>query len=60
MIDKGDFYLKIVFFCLFLGFFYYDNVRFFFYLDLDVVLICFDISRLEILDSVLKKVSVGE
>lgn len=37
---------------------YYDNVRPLAYPDADAVLICFDISRPETLDSVLKKVSV--
>lgn len=37
---------------------YYDNVRPLAYPDSDAVLICFDISRPETLDSVLKKVSV--
>lgn len=36
---------------------YYDNVRPLAYPDSDAVLICFDISRPETLDSVLKKVS---
>lgn len=35
---------------------YYDNVRPLSYPDSDAVLICFDISRPETLDSVLKKV----
>lgn len=35
---------------------YYDNVRPLAYPDSDAVLICFDISRPETLDSVLKKV----
>ena len=39
---------------------YYDNVRPLSYPDSDAVLICFDISRPETLDSVLKKVSDGE
>lgn len=43
-------------FC-FLGSPYYDNVRPLSYPDSDAVLICFDISRPETLDSVLKKVS---
>lgn len=38
---------------------YYDNVRPLSYPDSDAVLICFDISRPETLDSVLKKASVG-
>lgn len=37
---------------------YYDNVRPLSYPDADAVLICFDISRPETLDSVLKKVSL--
>lgn len=37
---------------------YYDNVRPLSYPDADAVLICFDISRPDTLDSVLKKVSV--
>lgn len=37
---------------------YYDNVRPLAYTDSDAVLICFDISRPETLDSVIKKVSV--
>lgn len=37
---------------------YYDNVRPLSYPDSDAVLICFDISRPETLDSVLKKASV--
>lgn len=37
---------------------YYDNVRPLAYPDSDAVLICFDISRPETLDSVLKKVGV--
>lgn len=36
---------------------YYDNVRPLAYPDSDAVLICFDISRPETLDSVIKKVS---
>ena len=39
---------------------YYDNVRPLSYPDSDAVLICFDISRPETLDSVLKKVSAEE
>lgn len=46
-------------FC-FLGSPYYDNVRPLSYPDSDAVLICFDISRPETLDSVLKKVSAEE
>nr|XP_026654476.1 rho-related GTP-binding protein RhoE [Zonotrichia albicollis] len=38
---------------------YYDNVRPLSYPDSDAVLICFDISRPETLDSVLKKASAG-
>lgn len=38
---------------------YYDNVRPLAYPDSDAVLICFDISRPETLDSVLKKVSIS-
>lgn len=37
---------------------YYDNVRPLAYPDSDAVLICFDISRPETLDSVIKKVRV--
>lgn len=39
---------------------YYDNVRPLSYPDSDAVLICFDISRPETLDSVLKKVCNSE
>ncbi|KAF3824475.1 hypothetical protein GH733_008760 [Mirounga leonina] len=39
---------------------YYDNVRPLSYPDSDAVLICFDISRPETLDSVLKKASAGD
>ncbi|NWS19026.1 RND3 protein, partial [Pachyramphus minor] len=39
---------------------YYDNVRPLSYPDSDAVLICFDISRPETLDSVLKKASSGK
>lgn len=49
-----------MFFCLFVlfsGSAYYDNVRPLSYPDSDAVLICFDISKAETLDSVLKKVS---
>ena len=42
--------------CLSTGSTYYDNVRPLAYPDADAVLICFDISRPETLDSVLKKV----
>lgn len=42
--------------CLPSGSSYYDNVRPLAYPDSDAVLICFDISRPETLDSVLKKV----
>ncbi|NXM00103.1 RND3 protein, partial [Tyrannus savana] len=38
---------------------YYDNVRPLSYPDSDAVLICFDVSRPETLDSVLKKASFG-
>lgn len=55
--DKGTFILTHV--CFFLGSPYYDNVRPLSYPDSDAVLICFDISRPETLDSVLKKASVG-
>lgn len=48
-----------VLFC-FLGSPYYDNVRPLSYPDSDAVLICFDISRPETLDSVLKKVSAED
>ncbi|XP_070629660.1 rho-related GTP-binding protein RhoN isoform X2 [Bos indicus] len=41
--------------CLLSGSSYYDNVRPLAYPDSDAVLICFDISRPETLDSVLKK-----
>lgn len=37
---------------------YYDNVRPLAYPDSDAVLICFDISRPETLDSVIKKVRI--
>lgn len=40
----------------FVGSPYYDNVRPLSYPDADAVLICFDISRPETLDSVLRKV----
>lgn len=39
---------------------YYDNVRPLAYPDADAVLICFDVSRPETLDSVTKKVSKGQ
>lgn len=42
--------------CLHSGSSYYDNVRPLAYPDSDAVLICFDISRPETLDNVLKKV----
>ncbi|KAI5097258.1 rho-related GTP-binding protein RhoN, partial [Silurus meridionalis] len=42
-------------FCVFTGSSYYDNVRPLAYPDSDAVLICFDISRPETLDSVPKK-----
>lgn len=48
----------IVFSCFPAGSPYYDNVRPLSYPDSDAVLICFDISRPETLDSVLKKASV--
>lgn len=38
---------------------YYDNVRPLSYPDSDAVIICFDISRPETLDSVLKKVGTA-
>lgn len=38
---------------------YYDNVRPLSYPDSDAVLICFDVSRPETLDSVLKKAGAG-
>lgn len=38
---------------------YYDNVRPLCYSDSDAVLLCFDISRPETVDSALKKVSLG-
>lgn len=60
MTDKGDFHLKTVLLCLLSGSPYYDNVRPLSYPDSDAVLICFDISRPETLDSVLKKASAGE
>ena len=44
-------------FCVPAGSSYYDNVRPLAYPDADAVLICFDISRPETLNSVLKKVS---
>lgn len=50
--------------CVFLissaGSTYYDNVRPLAYPDADAVLICFDVSRPETLDSVMKKVSKGQ
>lgn len=46
-----------MFVCLTTGSSYYDNVRPLAYPDSDAVLICFDISRPETLDSVIKKVS---
>ena len=45
---------------MFAGSAYYDNVRPLSYPDSDAVLICFDISKAETLDSVLKKVSIPE
>uniref|UniRef100_A0A3P9KJT5 Rho family GTPase 2 n=1 Tax=Oryzias latipes TaxID=8090 RepID=A0A3P9KJT5_ORYLA len=42
-------------FCCWAGSSYYDNVRPLAYTDSDAVLICFDISRPETLDSVIKK-----
>lgn len=48
----------ITFSCFPAGSPYYDNVRPLSYPDSDAVLICFDISRPETLDSVLKKASV--
>lgn len=38
---------------------YYDNVRPLAYPDAEAVLVCFDISRPETMNSVLKKVSVA-
>lgn len=49
-----------MFLCFFSGSPYYDNVRPLSYPDSDAVLICFDISRPETLDSVLKKASAGD
>lgn len=49
-----------LFVCSFPGSSYYDNVRPLAYPDSDAVLICFDISRPETLDSVLKKVSLHQ
>ena len=60
MTGKGDFHLTTCIFCFFSGSPYYDNVRPLSYPDSDAVLICFDISRPETLDSVLKKVSSRE
>lgn len=48
--------LKGIFQLYFVGSPYYDNVRPLSYPDADAVLICFDISRPETLDSVLRKV----
>lgn len=45
-------------YCVSTGSSYYDNVRPLAYPDSDAVLVCFDISRPETLDSVIKKVSV--
>lgn len=39
---------------------YYDNVRPLCYSDSDAVLLCFDISRPETVDSALKKVSLDK
>lgn len=39
---------------------YYDNVRPLCYSDSDAVLLCFDISRPETVDSALKKVSMDK
>lgn len=39
---------------------YYDNVRPLCYSDSDAVLLCFDISRPETVDSALKKVRLNE
>lgn len=52
-----DFLLTALLPLLSAGSAYYDNVRPLAYPDSDAVLICFDISRPETLDSVLKKVS---
>ena len=60
MTGKGDFHLTTCISCFFSGSPYYDNVRPLSYPDSDAVLICFDISRPETLDSVLKKVSSRE
>ncbi|CDQ58441.1 unnamed protein product [Oncorhynchus mykiss] len=46
---------KCFYYCVFAGSPYYDNVRPLSYPDSDAVLICFDISRPDTLDSVLKK-----
>lgn len=48
----------LCFFFLSAGSAYYDNVRPLAYPDADAVLICFDVSRPETLDSVTKKVSI--
>lgn len=48
---------KLGLFFFFSGSAYYDNVRPLSYPDSDAVLVCFDISKAETLDSVLKKVS---
>ncbi|KAB1279204.1 Rho-related GTP-binding protein RhoE [Camelus dromedarius] len=58
--SEGIFIRKLVRLCFFSGSPYYDNVRPLSYPDSDAVLICFDISRPETLDSVLKKASAGE
>lgn len=50
--------VMIVCVCVSSGSSYYDNVRPLAYPDADAVLICFDVSRPETMDSVLKKVSV--
>lgn len=60
MHNRGDFHLKTCIFSSLSGSPYYDNVRPLSYPDSDAVLICFDISRPETLDSVLKKASAGE
>lgn len=55
--SQRDFLLTTLLPLLSAGSAYYDNVRPLAYPDSDAVLICFDISRPETLDSVLKKVS---
>jgi len=55
MISKNVF-ISTVFWFLFAGSPYYDNVRPLSYPDADAVLICFDIGRPETLENVLRKV----